>query len=63
MGLTMDITLTMLNFSEEQLNTYISEIKKSNLPKLVLWELVDLIETAKEQVKQARAIGWLPPDK
>jgi hypothetical protein len=58
----MDITLTMLNFSADKLNTYVTEIKKSNLPKLILWELVDLIETVKEQVKQARAMGWLPPE-
>ena len=56
----MDITLTMLNFSDDKLDEYIAEIKKSNLHKLMLWELVDLIETAKVQVKQARAMGWLP---
>jgi phospholipase C len=55
----MDITLTMLNFSEDQLKNYLVEIKKSNLPKEVQWELADLLETANEQIGQAKAIGWL----
>ena len=37
----MDITLTMLNFSKDQLELYLREIKKSNLPKEVQWELTD----------------------
>ncbi len=56
----MDIVLTMLNFSEEQLKFYLEEIKKSNLPKEVQWELADLLKTADEQIKQAKAMGWLP---
>ena len=54
----MDIT--MLNFSNEQLDLYLVEIKKSNLPKEIQWELTDLINTAREQIQQAREIGWLP---
>ncbi len=56
----MDIVLTMLNFSEEQLKLYLLEIKKSNLPKEVQWELTDLLETANVQIKEAKAMGWLP---
>jgi hypothetical protein len=58
--LKMDIELTMLNFSEDQLKFYLVEIKKSNLPKEVQWELTDLLETANQQIKQANAMGWLP---
>jgi hypothetical protein len=57
--LTMDIELTMLNFSQDQLKHYLLEIKKSNLPKEVQSELTDLLETASIQIKQARAMGWL----
>ena len=56
----MDIELTMLNYSDKQLNTYVSEIKKSSLSKEILWELVDLLETVQIQNKQARKMGWLP---
>jgi hypothetical protein len=52
--------LTLLNFSDEQLELYLSEIKKSNLPKEVQWELADLLNTAQEQINEARDIGWLP---
>lgn len=58
----MNIELTMLNFSEYQLKYYIHEIKISNLPKEVQWELVDLLTTVDKQIKQAQAIGWLPKD-
>jgi hypothetical protein len=56
----MDFALTLLNFSEDQLKNYLVEIKKSNLPKEVQWELADLLNTANEQIKQAQGMGWLP---
>lgn len=56
----MDIQLTLLNFSDEDLKLYLSEIKKSNLPKEVQWELTDLLNTAQVQIKEAREMGWLP---
>lgn len=55
----MDIMLTMLNFSDEQIAQYLSEIKKSNMPKEVQWELTDLLNTAREQIHQATKMGWL----
>ena len=56
----MNFQLTLLNFSDDQLQLYISELKKSNLPKEVEWEITDLLETAKIQIDEARGIGWLP---
>lgn len=56
----MDISLTLLNFSDEQLKLYLSEIKKSNMPKEVCWEITDLLETAQIQINEARKMGWLP---
>ena len=55
----MDISLTLLNFSDEQLQLYLSEIKKSNMPKEVRWEITDLLETAQIQINEAREMGWL----
>jgi hypothetical protein len=55
----MNIELTLLNFSEDQLKFYLDEIKKSNLPKEVQWELTDLLQTANIQIQQAKKMGWL----
>ena len=56
----MDFQLTLLNFSDNDLTMYLDEIKKSNLPKKVQWELADLLSTAQIQINQARDMGWLP---
>jgi len=55
----MDISLTLLNYTEEQLNEYLAEIEKSNIPNKLQHELYDLINTTREQIKQAQAMGWL----
>lgn len=56
----MNIELTLLNFSENQLAIYLTEIKKSNLPKAVQVELADLLKTVRVQIKQAKQMGWFP---
>lgn len=56
----MDIQLTLLNFTDDDLQKYLSEIKKSNLPKEIQWELTDLLTTAQTQINEARDMGWLP---
>ena len=56
----MDFQLTLLNFTDDDLTMYLDEIKKSNLPKKVQWELADLLSTAQIQINQARDMGWLP---
>ena len=38
----------------------IIEIKKSNLPKEIQWDLTDLLTTAQIQINEARDMGWLP---
>lgn len=55
----MDISLTLLNFSDEQLQLYLTELEKSNLPKEIRWEIIDLLKTAQIQIREARKIGWL----
>jgi hypothetical protein len=56
----VDFQLTLLNFTNEDLQRYFSEIKKSNLPKEIQWELTDLLTTAQTQINEARDMGWLP---
>ena len=57
---TVDFQLTLLNFTDADLQLYLSEIKKSNLPKAIQWELTDLLNTAQTQINEARNMGWLP---
>jgi hypothetical protein len=57
--LIMDILLSLLNLSEEKYEYYLQEIKKSNLPKEVQWDLNGFLQTALEQTKQAKEMGWL----
>ena len=54
--------LMMINLSHDQCMGYIEEIMKSNLPKMIQFELEDLLKTALTQADQARAMGWLPED-
>lgn len=56
----MNFQLTLLNFTDDDLQLYLREIKKSNLPKEVQWELTDLLTTAQTQINEARDMGWLP---
>lgn len=56
----MDFQLTLLNFTDDDLQLYLSEIKKSNLPKEIQWDLTDLLATAQIQINEARDMGWLP---
>ena len=52
--LKVDFQLTLLNFKDEDLQLYLSEIKKSNLPKEIQWDLTELLTTAQTQINEAR---------
>jgi hypothetical protein len=56
----VDFQLTLLNFTDDDLQLYLSEIKKSNLQKEIQWDLIDLLTTAQTQINEARDMGWLP---
>ena len=56
----MDMMVSLVILSDEKFDDYIKEIKKSNLPKEIQWDLRDLLQTAVEQTKQAKNMGWLP---
>ncbi len=55
----MDITLSIVNRTPEELDKIIQEISKSNMPKPVQYDLMDVLQTIKEQNQQAKDMGWL----
>lgn len=55
----MDFFLAIVKLSEKDHRLYIDEIKKSNLPKEVQFEIIDLLDTALQQTKQAKSQGWI----
>lgn len=57
-----DILVTIVYLAQEQFETYLQEIKNSNLPKPVQWDLIDLLKTAREHTEMARKMGWIRED-
>lgn len=55
----MDFFLSIVQLSEKDHRRYMDEIRKSNLPKDIQCELIDLLNTALQQTKQARSQGWI----
>ncbi len=55
----MDITLSIVNRTSEQLEKLIQEISNSNMAKPVQYDLMDVLQTIKEQNLQAKEMGWL----
>ena len=55
----MDIMLPIVNLDKEGYDTYVSAMKASNLPGSIQCDLIDLLNTALEQTKQAENMGWL----
>ena len=55
----MDITLRLVQVTEKMLLRYKEAINKSDLPLFTKQELIDILETAVEHTKDARAMGWL----
>ena len=55
----MDMLITVVYLSQEQFETYQKEIKASNLPKFLQWDLIDLLKTARQHTEMARDMGWV----
>lgn len=55
----MDILITLVYVSKVQLEDYIKEIKASNLPKPMQWDLIDLLETARRHTEDAVKMAWV----
>jgi hypothetical protein len=55
----MDILLSIVQLEENSYEEIVVALKNSNLPKKVQWDIVDILDTAVEQTKQAKNMGWL----
>jgi len=51
--------LSIVNLEQESYQQYLTAIKESDLSKIIQGELIDLLNTALEQTKQAKNMGWL----
>ena len=45
-----DIIITIVYLAQEQLETFVEQIKASNLPKATQGDLVDLLKTARQNI-------------
>lgn len=55
----MDIFISLVLLTPQQLKRYKQQFASSNLPKPFQYELFDLLETALEQTQQAKSMGWI----
>lgn len=58
----MDILIALVVISETNFNRYTRAIEKSNLSKMIQYELKDVLQTARMQTQQAMDMGWLSRD-
>lgn len=54
-----DIIITIVYLAQEQFETFVKQIKTSNLPKTTQWDFVDLLKTARQHTEHARQMGWI----
>jgi hypothetical protein len=54
-----DILFKVVYLAQDQLEIYIREIKSSNLPKPLQWDLIDLLKDVQEHTEMARQMGWV----
>ena len=57
--MSFDFLITVVYLSQEQFETFVREIKASNLPKTTQWDLIDLLKTARQHTEHARQNGWI----
>lgn len=55
----MDILLSIVQLEEDSYAAIVTALKNSNLPKKMQWDIIDILDTAVEQTKQAKNMGWL----
>ena len=51
--------LSLVNSTDEAIDNLIAEVSKSNITQSVQYELVDVLKTIKDQIQQAKGMGWL----
>jgi len=54
-----DILFKIVYLTKGQLEIYTREIKSSNLPKPLQWDLIDLLKDVQEHTEMARQMGWI----
>ena len=57
--MSFDFLITVVYLSQEQFETFVQEIKASNLSKTTQWDLIDLLKTARQHTEHARQNGWI----
>ena len=57
--MSFDFLITVVYLSQEQFETFVKEIKESNLSKTTQWDLIDLLKTARQHTEHARQNGWI----
>lgn len=57
--MSSDIIITIVYLAQEQFETFVEQIKASNLPKPTQWDLIDLLKTARQHTEHARQMGWI----
>lgn len=58
-AMSNDFYIPVLNAKKEKIMDFIKKIKDSNIEKEVQDELIRLLHTAIDQIKQFKAYGWL----
>ena len=51
--------LCLFCLEQNQFETFVEQIKASDLPKPTQWDLIDLLKTARQHTEHARQIGWI----
>ena len=54
-----DIIITIVYLAQEQLETFVDQIKSSNLLKTTQLDLIDLLKTARQHTEHAKQMGWV----
>ena len=57
--MTSDILITIVYLAKDQFETFLEQIKASDLPKPTQWDLIDLLKTARQHTEHARQMGWI----
>ena len=57
--MSFDFLITIVYLSQENFETFRDQIKASNLPKTTQWDLIDLLQLARQHTEHARQNGWI----
>jgi hypothetical protein len=51
--MSSDIIITIVYLAQDQFETFVEQIKASDLPKPTQWDLIDLLKTARQHTEHA----------